>query len=108
MLQAFSRCYIHPLTGPSLAPLLQAARVSIRMSPKARRGQAVRLRGGSQEVAERDGRGLCSLTTSWVTGDKLSPSGVKERSVSHRVKGSSAVWTSGSQNKLISRHLEGF
>lgn len=52
---------------------------------------------------------VCALCTpSWAMGDKLSPSGVKETSVPHRAKASSAVWTSGSPNELIIGHLEGF
>lgn len=68
----------------------------------------MRLRYGSQEVAGCDGHGLCSLHAILGYGSKLSPSGVKEMSVPHRAKASSAVWTSGSPKELIIGHLEGF
>ena len=43
---------------------------------------------------------LCPLPSTLGHSQEPSPSGVKEMSQSHRVDGSSPVWTSGSQSKL--------
>ena len=90
----------HPARDPCHPPV--SGRASYTWALEAQRGQAMSQRHQSQSHC------LCPLPSTLGHSKEPSPSGVKKMSQSHRVNGSSPVWTSGSQSKLMVRRLEGF